>query len=217
MTEVLDKPLKCKVCRSLSVTEIDAMILNGADYPTIIKRHAQLQPNEKPLNKSNITTHKRLHLLTKPIVKIVETEDGTVEQRTYLTGHYPAPTPVITKENIPDLPPLADCLKVIIGAGVHNILNNPDIVTPNITIRAMELFKVLFGKGDDELNSLLGNWDGVADAKEKAHRKAKKTRTVSVTETVEEETTINPADEPNWGEAIEGEWAVLPAPTPEEN
>lgn len=209
---------ECKVCKSEMVAEIEGMILNGANYTAIITRHKQLYPKETPLSSANISNHKRKHLLTRPIVKVVENEDGSIEeQRTYLTGHYPASAPIIPKENIPEIPQLADSLRIIIGVGLHNILTNPEIVSPVQTIEALKLYSKLFGREGDERDELLGSWGDVKAAKDTAHKKAKRTRTVTVSEEIEETTVTESKPNEKWADAIDAEWAALPEPTKEDN
>ncbi len=188
---------KCRVCRHPGAKEIDTMILNGTGYPAIVARMRQVHPGEPALAAPGLSRHKTQHLLNNPITREVVGEDGVTTIQTYVTGQYEAQSLMIPPEAIPAIPSLIDSLKVIIAAGLHNILNNPGIVTPDKLIAALiELRKA--GGGTDDLNTFLGAWDNVGKAKKDMQRKAKTTRTVTVSETVT-------AEVPN---AIEGEWSA---------
>jgi hypothetical protein len=189
---------KCKVCRHPGAKEIDTMILNGTGYPAIVARMRQVHPGEPALAAPALSRHKTNHLLNNPITREVVGEDGVTTIQTYVTGQYESQNLVIPPEAIPQIPSLIDSLKVIIAAGLHNVLVNPGIVTPDKLLAALvELRKA--GGGTDDLNTFLGAWDNVGKAKKDMQRKAKTIRTVTVSETVT-------ADLPS--DAIEGEWSA---------
>lgn len=200
---------QCKTCSHPGHQEIDAMLLNGTPYPAVIRRMQQLFPEAPFLTASNLTTHKARHLLGRPITRETTDETGTRVIQTYITGAYEAQNIVIPPEAVPTLPDLASSLKIIIAAGLHNILSNPALVTPKDAITAIQELRRL-GGGADELEKLLGAWSDVASKKAQMTKTAKRKRTV----TVEDEVSL-----PEAPEVIEGEWGeadldnlALPAP-----
>lgn len=213
---------ECKACAHPGRTELEAMILNGAEYNAIITRMRQVHPDAAVLTKPNLSNHKRNHLLTQPITRVVKGEDGQVVEQTYLTGHFESKSIVIPKEAIPEVPGLAEGLKIIIAAGLQNILHNPGIVTVDKLIAAMELYRKIGGAGANELESLMGEWGEVAKRKDQLKKTAKRTRRVTVEETTETEETAAPPSAPA-DETIDGEWSeadlenlALPAPREED-
>lgn len=208
---------ECKVCAHPSRTEIEAMILNGAEYNAIISRMKQVAPDAAVLTKPNLSTHKRNHLLTQPITKVVETDDGQQVEQTYLTGHFESKSIVIPRDAIPEIPGLAEALKIIIAAGLQNVLHNPALVTVDKLIQALDLYKKIGGAGANELETLMGEWGAVEKRKGELKKTAKRTRKVTVEETTTEETT-GPATAAQ-AETIDGEWSeaeleTLALPTP---
>ena len=208
---------ECKACAHPGRAELEAMILNGAEYAAIITRMRQVHPDAPILTKPNLSTHKTRHLLTQPITRVVETEDGQQVEQTYLTGHFESKSIVIPRDAIPEIPGLAEALKIIIAAGLQNVLHNPALVTVDKLIQALDLYKKIGGAGANELETLMGEWGAVEKRKGELKKTAKRTRKVTVEETTEE-TTAQPATAPA-GETIEGEWSAeeletlaLPAP-----
>lgn len=128
------------------------MLLNNTrtgqpSYDSILTRFKQRFPNDPLPSKRGLTEHKVNHLLSQPIA--VESEDGTLE---YFGGQQPVAKITVKSEQVPELPELADLLRIIIGAGVHNILHDPSLVTPAQTILAIDALRKLEGPGNsDEL------------------------------------------------------------------
>ncbi len=208
---------ECKVCGHPGRAEIEAMILNGAEYNAIISRMKQVAPDAPILTKPNLSTHKTRHLLTQPITRVVETEDGQQVEQTYLTGHFESKSIVIPRDAIPEIPGLAEALKIIIAAGLQNVLHNPALVTVDKLIQALDLYKKIGGAGANELETLMGEWGAVEKRKGELKKTAKRTRKVTVEETTTEETT-SPAAAAQ-AETIDGEWSeaeleTLALPTP---
>lgn len=188
---------ECKVCSHVGRKQIEVQILNGVPYATIIAQAARDFPTAAKLTKPNLTNHKNNHLLNNPIT--VVDEEG--EKQTYLTGHYKSQSIEIPPEAVPIIPNVTDALKIIIAAGLHNVLNNPALVSPDKLITALIEYRKIGGNGD-ELDKFLGSWGEVAARKGQLTKAAKRTKRIL---TVEEET-IEPADEPA-KEVIEGEWS----------
>lgn len=210
---------ECKVCKHAGRAEIEAMILNATQYSAIIARMKQLHPEEPVLIPSNLTNHKKDHLLNQPIT--VTTEDG--QQQTYLTGHYRAGNIRIPKDAVPEIPSIEEGLRILVGIGLHNALNNPNLVTPQVTLAALQELRKM-GAGRGETDELLGAWAGVKNAKDELIKKARRTkRTVTVSEeTLEAEGLASPAEEPV--DAVEAVWSAeeaeslaLPAPQEDES
>lgn len=174
---------QCKVCVHKGKAEIDALLLNGAKYSAIIRRMRAAHPEEPELNPSNLSRHKNAHLLTKPIkVTEVDPETGQVQEG-YLIGHL---TQAITapKEVIPDeAVSVPDALKVIINAGVRNIAHNPELVTPQMLIAALDMARKI-GLGGNDQEEFRDAWKELGRRKGEMTRKAKRRKT---TMTVEEE------------------------------
>lgn len=209
---------ECKVCAHPGRAEIEAMILNGAEYAAIITRMRQVAPDAPALTKPNLSKHKNNHLLNRPITRVVEGADGQVVEQTYLTGHYESKSIVIPRDAIPEIPGLTEGLKIIIAAGLQNVLHNPALVTVDKLIQAMELFRKIGGAGANELESLMGEWGAVEKRKGELKKTARRTRKVTVEETTETTEAAPQAADPA-SEPIEGEWSeaeldslALPAP-----
>lgn len=142
---------QCKVCTHPGQAEIDAMLLNGATGKAIIARMKAAHPGAVEITEPNLSRHKKNHLLTKPIKTTEVDENGEVKEA-YIIGHLtkaitvpreaiPKPTEVV---NIPD------ALGVIINAGVRNILNSPEWVTPQILMFALDMARKM-GIGGKEI------------------------------------------------------------------
>lgn len=168
----------CKVCAHPGVDEINLMVLNGVDYSVIINKMRQAYPTAGVLTKPNLSRHKKNHLLNRPIT--IESEDG---KHTYITGAFLAERITVDRSAIPDPVSIPDALRVIIAAGVANILQNPSLVSPQVLVPALDLARKigLFTGDSQEFNDA---WAALAGAKAKKERK--RTRRVMVEETVEE-------------------------------
>src|SRR5215204_1793699 len=130
---------ECKVCSHPGRKQIEVQLLNDVPYAAIISQSARDFAGSVELTKPNLSTHKKNHLLTQPITRVVEGEDGQpTEIQTYLTGSFESQSIVIPKAAIPEIPGLAEGLKIIIAAGLQNVLHNPGIVTVDKLIAAME-------------------------------------------------------------------------------
>lgn len=165
----------CKICSHPGVEEINAMILNGVRYEDITRRMKQLYPSAPRITQVNITTHKKHHLLNKPVS--IESPDG--KKYTYIAGATVAEKITIDKSAIPEGVSIPDALKVIISAGVANILQNPETVTPAVLVSALELARKsgLLTAGAEEF---VDAWEALANS---SKRKSKKrTRRVTVEE-----------------------------------
>jgi hypothetical protein len=208
---------ECKVCAHPGRQQIEVQLLNDVPYATIISQSARDFAGSVELTKPNLSTHKKNHLLTQPITRVVEGEDGKEEIQTYLTGAYESRSLVIPQAAIPEIPGLTEGLKIIIAAGLHNVLHNPGIVTVDKLIAAMELYRKIGGAGANELEGLMGSWGEVEKRKGEMKKTAKRTRKVTVEETTEETTAQAPSAPA--GETIDAEWSeaelenlALPAP-----
>lgn len=177
----------CKVCAHPGVDEINVMLLNGVDYTIIITKMKQGHPTAEELTKSNLSRHKRNHLLNKPIT--IEGEDG---KHTYITGAFLAERITVDRSAIPDPVAIPDALRVIIAAGVANVLQNPSLVTPQILVPALDLARKM-GLFSGDSQDFADAWAALAGAKAKKERK--RTRRVTVEETVEESS--QDGDEPD--------------------
>lgn len=193
--------MECKVCTHPGKAEIDAMIINGVKYPVIIRRMKEVHPGAPELIPSNLSNHKHNHLLNNPIT--VVGEDG--EKQTYITGAYPAPLPAIPDEPA-TIPSLENALSQIIGIGLHNMRNNPALVTPKDVLAAIDALRKL-GGGADPVKEFLGAWQGVAEKKGEIKTKAKRTRSVTLTETTETEA-AQPAASGEVIDATPAEWSA---------
>lgn len=170
----------CKVCSHPGVDEINVMILNGTDYNIIITKMKQAHPEAAELTKPNLSKHKRGHLLNNPIT--IQTEDGS--KQTYITGAFLAERITVDKSAIPDPVAIPDALRIIIAAGAANVLQNPALVTPQILVPALDLARKmgLFTGEDQDFGEA---WAALGQAK--AAKKGKRTRRVTVEETLEED------------------------------
>lgn len=204
---------QCKVCAHPGKAEIDAMLLNGAKYSAIIARMRAAHPEAPELIPSNLTRHKNAHLLTKPIkVSEVNPETGEVQEG-YLIGHL---SQAITapKEVIPDeAVSVPDALKVIINAGVRNIAHNPELVTPQMLIAALDMARKI-GLGGNDQEEFKDAWKELGKRKGEMTRKAKRRKTTMTVEEEVEETVHEDAAPP--GDIIDAEVVSGVAVTPEE-
>ena len=194
---------QCKICGDTphpGRQEIDAMLLNGkAGYADIIRRMKAAHPGAPELNPSNLSRHKKNHLMTKPI-KITEAdpETGLVTEG-YIIGHL-SQSLVVPKGAVPakeDRIGIEDALWVIINAGIRNAVMNPDAVTMKDVIAALELARKWNIKPEDG-NAFDDAWKALGQ------KKASRTKTTKVTveETLEEDGTMDgPAPT---GEVVEG-------------
>lgn len=169
----------CKVCAHPGAETIDAMLLNGTDYSIIATKMRQSHTEAPVLTKTNLSRHKTNHLLSKPIT--IESEDG--QQQVYLTGAALAKSITIPKENIPEGVSVSDSLKVIISAGIWNIMQNPAIVTPQVLIQALDQARKL-GVGSSEGDEFGAAWAALGGEKAKVTRSTKRTRRVTVEEQI---------------------------------
>lgn len=210
---------ECKVCAHPGRTQIDFQLLNEVPYATIISQSARDFVGSVELTKPNLSTHKKNHLLTQPITRVVTGEDGQPTAiQTYLTGSFESQSIVIPQAAIPEIPGLTEGLKIIIAAGLQNVLHNPGIVTVDKLIAAMELYRKIGGAGANEMETLMGSWSEVEKRKGEMKQTAKRTRRRVTVEETTEETTARPASAPAV-DVIEAEWSAadleslaLPAP-----
>lgn len=180
----------CKVCNHPGKEEVNTLLLNSRPHQEIIKKMARAYPDEPVLIPANLSRHYHNHVVNNPIV--VHNEDGSETQ--YITGATRANAIVIAKEAIPDMVPIQDALKVIIAAGVSNIIDDPKSVTPNVLVMALQELKKLGG-------SIAGDEMAQAWA---AAKKTKRTRKVTMEETVEE------TDEPKQlTDSVDAEFTVV--------
>jgi hypothetical protein len=111
---------ECKVCAHEGRTQIEFQLLNEVPYATIISQSARDFTGSVALTKPNLSTHKKNHLLSQPITRVVEGEDGQpTEIQAYLTGSFESQSIVIPKAAIPEIPGLVEGLKIIIAAGLR--------------------------------------------------------------------------------------------------
>lgn len=195
--------------------EIETKIINNVPYSVIIKEMRRRYPEAPVLNATNLSNH-RDWLMAQPITVVVENEDGTEEQtQAYLTGHHLATAVSIPQSAVPtDLPSLPQALMIIIAAGLQNIINNPQLVTPEKTLLAIAELRKMGGATDD-LNNLMGAWGEVETRKTeqgKTARATRRTRTKTTTETVEQIEAVEPPAANGW-DIKEVEALVLPAQT----
>lgn len=169
----------CKVCTHPGVDEINVMLLNGTDYNVIISKMKQGHPTAEVLSKPNLSRHKKNHLLNQPIT--IETEDG--QKQTYITGAFLAERITVDRSALPDPVAIPDALRVIIAAGVANVLQNPSLVTPQMLVPALDLARKmgLFTGDSQDFNDA---WAALGATRKTKERK--RTRRVTVEETVEE-------------------------------
>lgn len=180
----------CRVCTHPGKEEIDAMILNGTDYNMIIRRMCAVHPTVKPLTKPNLSRHKSNHLLNRPITVV----DENGEKLTYITGAVVAERMVVPKEAIPDPVSLPDALAVIIAAGVINILQNPQVVTPTVLVQALELMRK-GGLNSDEQEQFRQAWASLGKMKKELSSRARRKRTVTFEEEINVTSQVDPAPE----------------------
>lgn len=198
---------RCRVCNHPGVDEINAMLLNAAPYKNIIKRGKAAYPEEPPLNEAALSRHFHRHLITKPI-KTEELDLTTGDMvEGYLVGHLTRAMEV-PKEVIPKDPiGLSDALKVIINAGIFNIMNNPGVVTPAVLVSAIDMARKM-GIGGREGEEFNDAWAALNEKKNQQRRKRKRTVTLTeeVTDTTIPDDTIEvlPLPEGGWSEVIEG-------------
>jgi hypothetical protein len=200
---------QCRVCAHPFVDEINVMIMNGVNYSQIIKRAAELSTAAPPLTKVMLSRHKAKHLYQNPVS--IQKADGTKE--TYISGRYLAERITVDKSAIPEAVPLPDALKVIINAGISNILQNPTLVSPQMLISALEVARKsgLFTGSDEEFTDA---WAALG--------RKRRTRRMTLEETVEEDADEPPAaqrvepaalpDNAGWDFSPEWEEAVEPVP-----
>lgn len=181
----------CKVCSLPPAVrdEVDNMLLNGTKQSMIISRVRKAAPDAPPLNASNLSRHKKNHLMNQPIT--VVGEDG--EKTTYITGARPATAPMVNEDALAKLPiTLQDALEHIITTGLSNAMANPAWVTPQVWATAIQELRKMGG----------GQGDKFEDAWRKTGKRKKRTRRVTVEESEEEESDSAPAPQ---AEVVEGE------------
>lgn len=181
----------CKVCNHPGRTEIDAMLLNGAKYRDIIARMKAAHPGEPELIPANLSRHKTNHLLTQPIT--VVGADGETEG--YIVGHLTTAL-TVNKEAIPapsETVTIPEALRTVMNAGVKNIQNHPELVTPIILMQAIDTARKM-GILSSEQEEFAKAWADVGKRKEGLKRKVKRTVTVSQEEEVEAHPTVEPAE-----------------------
>lgn len=169
---------RCKVCTHPGLDEINAMLLNATPYTAIIRRMTKAHPGAPELSSPNLSTHKKNHLLARPIT--VQTEAG--ETQMYASGAFLTRQLSVAKEDLPvDNLTLPEALRTIIVAGVRNILLNPELVTPAVLIQAVEVARKagLFTGQTEEFEEAWALLN-------KERPKRKRTRKVTLEETVEE-------------------------------
>lgn len=187
---------RCKICNHPGRQAIDAMLLGGAaKYKDIIAKMKAAHPGEPELNEANLSRHWKDHVQTQPIA-VSRADPETGEQITgYLTGHL-SEALVVQKDAIPtneQSVTLPDALKVIINAGVRNILLNPLLVGPKELVAAIEMARKMGLLGNDT-EEFAAAWKEFAKAKSRSPGKTKRTRRVTVEETQEDE--IGPDEAP---------------------
>jgi hypothetical protein len=152
--------------------------LNGQPtFDQILRWLKQRFPGELLPSKRGLSDHKNQHVLSKPIT----VEDEETGELQYYGGQKPLAKITVTPEQIPDLPGLPDLLRVIIGAGVHNILHDPASVSPAQTILAIDLLRKIEGGGDDAL-ALLQNAFAAAQEKKRAKALAAQSQVLDATD-----------------------------------
>jgi hypothetical protein len=174
----------CKVCNHPGRQEIDAMLLNAqAKYKDIIARMLKAHPGAPELNEPNLTRHKKAHLLTQPIkTTTVDPETGE-EVEGYVIGHLSRAITVPKEALSPEGIPMPLALNTIIQAGIRNILQNPELVSPIILMQALEMARKL-GIGGSEEDEFKSAWEELGKK-----RRVKKTTKTTVTKEVEVEAT----------------------------
>jgi hypothetical protein len=179
---------QCKVCAHPGRVEIEAMLLNGASYTSIISRMKAAYPGWTELYGANLSRHKSRHLLTKPIqVKELDPETGEVSQG-YIVGHLSS-APLVPKDAIPaadDRISVPDALAVIINVGLRNALNNPELVTIKDLMAALELARKLGLRGDDS-EEFRDAWAALSAKRGELKQKARRRKVTVTEETVEVE------------------------------
>ncbi len=189
---------QCKVCAHPGQQEIDAMLLNGAPYKAIISRMKAAHPGEPELNEANLSRHKKNHLMTKPI-KVTEVNPETgEEQQGYIIGHL-SQAIVVPKSAIPDKKDrigIEDAIWVVLNAAIRNAALNPETVTLRDAALFMEQARK-WGIKPEDGNSFDEAWQALGNKK-----RSKRTRTVKIEETLEEEG--HPIDDTPRGEVVDG-------------
>lgn len=166
----------CKVCRHPGREEIDRMLLNGTPYANIATRMRTVHPSAPPLSPPNLSTHKNRHLLTQPIA--VLEGDGS---QGYLTARV-STTLIVPKDNIPsETPTLPESLRIVINAGLRNILAHPELVTPRVLMEALEVQRKI-GLGGEDSEAWMAAWEELG--KVQASQKTRRRRKVTVEEEV---------------------------------
>lgn len=195
--------IRCKVCLHPGRTEIEAMTLNAAPYGSIATLMRKKYPAEPKLLAANISRHKSAHLLTQPIA-IIDPETGE-RGNSYLTPVEVNKQLLVDRKALPapeDGVSAEDALRVIINAGISNILADPSIVTPKFLIAALVEARARRLGGDDD--TFKDAWAALAGERAKERPKTTRRRRV----TVEEETISDGTSSADTGPVVAG--AVVP-------